>query len=260
MTTAYYVRVSTDKQDPDRQVEEIREYLDVPLDDVQAYADIASGAKDNREDFQALWSAVEAGEVDRVVAYEMSRLSRRLSTAAEFMETCAEHGVALETINDMFPNLRGGGEDDIWDELMAKFSAWMMEFEREMTRERVRSGVQNAIDAGKWVGRPPYGFETDDEGYLRVQPDKFIRMQLAIEEALFGEQSVNAVADEYRVPGSTLNRAVSDEDRRRLYLYGESEDERLGGAVDEADVDAEATVSELEERLSELEAEIGGQK
>jgi len=256
VTTAYYVRVSTDKQDPQRQIEEIRDYLDVPLDDVQAYADIASGATDNREDFQELWSAVEAGDVDRVVAYEMSRLSRRLSTAAEFMETCAEQGVALETINDMFPNLRGGGEDDIWDELMAKFSAWMMEFEREMTRERVRSGVQNAIDAGKWVGRPPYGFETDEDGYLRVQPDQYIRMQLAIEEALFGDGSVNAISEEYRVPGSTLNRVVSDEDRRRLYLYGEADDERLGAAVDEADVEAEATVSELEQRLSELETRI----
>ena len=55
---------------------------------------------------------------------------------------------ALETLNDMFPN-RTGGEDDIWDNLMAKFSAWMMEFEREMTRKRVRSGIRQAIDEVK---------------------------------------------------------------------------------------------------------------
>lgn len=54
--------------------------------------------------------SIEAGEIDRVVAWEMSRLSRRLSTAARFMELCAEHAVALETINDMFPNLQGAAK------------------------------------------------------------------------------------------------------------------------------------------------------
>ena len=257
MTTAYYVRVSTEKQDPDRQVEEIRNYLEIDLADAEAYADVASGAKDDREDFRRLWDDVEAGRVDRVVAYEMSRLSRKLSTTAEFMELCARGGVALETINDMFPNLRGGGQDDIWDELMAKFSAWMMEFEREMTRERVRSGVENAIAEGKWVGRPPFGFETDEDGYLRVLPDEFIRMQLALEETLVDpERSANSIAEEFRVPRSTLNRAAGDEERRRLYLYAEAEDDRLDEALASADLEVEAELSRLEERIATLEEQV----
>lgn len=254
MSTAYYWRVSTDKQDGDHQVTAIQEYLgEDDFQEARAYSDVASGAKDNREDFQRLWDDVEAGEVDLVVAYEMSRLSRRLSTAAEFMELCADQAVALVTLNDMFPNLRGGGEDDIWDELMAKFSAWMMEFEREMTRERVRSGVENAVAAGKWVGRPPFGFETDDDGYLHVSPDKYTRMQLALEEVLFSDESVNSVAEKYRVPQSTLNRVAGDEERRELYLYGESDDDRLSGAVDDGDIDAESELTKLRERIEQLE-------
>jgi len=46
---------------------------------------------------------------------------------------------------------------------MAMFSAWMMEFEREMTLKRVRSGIRQTIDEVIWVGRPPYGFVTDPE-------------------------------------------------------------------------------------------------
>lgn len=258
MTTAYYTRVSTDTQDPDRQVEEIRDHLgEVMFRDARAYADVASGTKDDREEFQQLWQDIEAGEIDRVVTWEMSRLSRRLSTAADFMETCARTGTALETLNDMFPNLHGGGKDDIWDELMAKFSAWMMEFEREMTRERVRSGVRKAIDEGKWVGRPPYGFETDDAGYLRVQADEYIRMQLAIEEVLFNDESVNSVANQYHVPQSTLNRVVDDEDRRNLYLYGEGDDDRLTSAVEEGDIEDEGELADLRRRIETLEDRIG---
>lgn len=257
MTIAYYTRVSTDKQDPDRQVEEIRSHLgDESFRNARAYADIASGARDSREEFQQLWADVENGDIDRVVTYEMSRLSRRLSTAADFMETCAKNGVALETVNDLFPNLRGGGEDDIWDELLAKFSAWMMEFEREMTRERVRSGVQNAIAEGKWVGRPPFGFETDEDGYLRVNPDEYTRMQLALETVLFSDESVHATAEKHRVPQSTLNRVVSDENRRELYLYGEGEDDRLTEAVDTGEVEHESELAELRERIEDLEQQV----
>lgn len=257
MTTAYYTRVSTDTQNPDRQVEEIRDHLgEVAFRDARAYADIASGTNDDREEFQQLWQDIEAGEIDRVVTWEMSRLSRRLSTAADFMESCAETGTALKTLNDMFPNLHGGGEDDIWDELMAKFSAWMMEFEREMTRERVRSGVRKAIDEGKWVGRPPYGFETDADGYLRVQADAYIRMQLAIEEVLFNDESVNSVANQYRVPQSTLNRVVDDDDRRNLYLYGEGNDDRLTSAVEEGDIENKGELADLRKRIESLEDQV----
>ena len=257
MTTAYYTRVSTDTQNPDRQIEEICDYLgEAAFRDARAYADVASGTKDDRQEFQQLWQDIKAGEIDRVITSEMSRLSRRLSTAADFMETCAKTGTALETLNDMFPNLHGGGEDDIWDELMAKFSAWMMEFEREMTRERVRSGVRKAIDEGKWVGRPPYGFETDGAGYLRVQADEYIRMQLAIEEVLFNDESVNSVANQYRVPQSTLNRVVDDEDRRNLYLYGEGNDDRLTSAVDEGDIEDKGELADLRKRIEALEDQI----
>lgn len=132
----------------------------------------------------------------------------------------------------------------------------MMEFEREMTRERIESGVQNAIAEGKWVGRPPFGFETDADGYLRVDPDPYIRMQLAVEAVLVEDRSVNSVAEKYRVPTSTLNRVVTDPDRRGLYLYGESEDSRLSRAVDEGDVDHESEIGELRERIKDLEKRV----
>jgi len=258
-TIAYYVRVSTNRQNPDRQLREIREYLgDEQFRAARAYSDIGvSGAKDDREEFQRLWNDVEAGEVDRVVSWEMSRLSRRLSTAAEFMELCADEAVALETLNDMFPNLRGGGEDDIWDEMLAKFSAWMMEFEREMTRERIVSGVHNAIEEGKWVGRPPYGFETDEDGHLRVEPDEFVRMQLAIEDVVHGDaESASEAAEERRVPDSTLYRVLDDPERRELYLLGEHDDPRVAGAVEESGTDPAEAFADLEARIAELEAQV----
>lgn len=62
------------------------------------------------------------------------------------------------------------------DEMIGGFVAWMMDFNRQMTIERVRSGVRKAINEAKWVGRPPYGFETDDNGYLVIKMDEYLKM------------------------------------------------------------------------------------
>jgi len=258
MTTAIYIRVSTDHQDPDRQFSEIRDYLgDDAFDAAEVYADRGvSGAVDQRDDFQRLWGDVESGKIDRVVTWEVSRLSRRLSTVAEFLELCAETETALKTLNDMFPELRGGGKDDVWDRLMAKLAGWMMEFELEMTRERIKSGVERARQEGKWVGQPPYGFGIDGDGYLFVEdPDELVRMQEAMADALTSpDESINSIANKWRVPDSSLRRYLDDEDRRSLYLWGETTDDRIEAALaDSRLADApEDRVGKLESMIEDL--------
>lgn len=232
--TAYYGRVSTTKQDPDRQVEMIRGHLgEEKFREARAYVDVGSGARDDREEFQRLISDIESGLVDEVHTVEVSRLSRRLSTAADFIDLCVEHEVSLTTLADSFPDLKGDG--DVFDKLMGQLTAWMMEYEREMIRERVQSGVTRAIERGKWVGRPPYGFETDSEGYLQVKPDDYTAMQTAIEMAQdpTNDESVNAIARACNVPQSTLNRTLKDDEKLALYVDGEADDDRLASALDD---------------------------
>lgn len=231
--TAVYGRVSTNRQDYQRQFDTLREHTgDEKFEEAWKYADIGSGAKDDRDEFQRLWSDIESGEVDKLYVTEISRLSRRLSTSAEFIDLCVEHEVAIETTSDSFPTLQGDG--DMMDKLMGQLTAWMMEYEREMIRERVQSGVNRAIEQGKWVGRPPFGFETDDDGYLVLNPEDYLAMQTAIETARNNpSKSVNSIARACGVPQSTLDRALKDEERAALYVVGETEDDRLATALDD---------------------------
>ena len=231
---AYYARVSTTKQSNDRQLEMIRDHLgEEAFRAARAYVDVGSGASDDREDFRALVDDIEAGLVEEVVTVEVSRVSRRLSTAANFIDLCVKHEVALTTLGDSFPDLKGDG--DVFDKLMGQLTAWMMEYEREMIRERVQSGVNRAIERGKWVGRPPYGFQTDEKGYLQVKPDDYTAMQAAIEMAQdpTNDESVNAIARACNVPQSTLARTLKDDEKLALYVDGEAEDHRLATALDD---------------------------
>lgn len=254
MSVGIYARVSTTKQDTDRQVEECRDSLtEEELANHTLYADVGSGTTTDRDDLQRLLADVDAGEIDKVVAWELSRIGRNLAFVADFIDTCVDEGVELVTLHDMFPGLRGDG--DLMDKMMGQFVAWMMEFEAEMIRERVQSGVTRAMNQGKWVGRPPYGFTTNKDGYLQVEAEEYHAMQLAVERVLTTDDSVNSIARSFDVPQSSLDRIAKDEDRRELYLFGETDDERFETALEEKDED-EATISQLEARLSDLEQQL----
>jgi DNA invertase Pin-like site-specific DNA recombinase len=254
-TTAVYLRVSTRTQSTDRQRSEIEDFLDGDVfAEAEVYVDVASGANDSRPEFKRLKEDIESGEIDHVVTYEMSRLSRRLTTTADFIDLCVENEVALTTTHDGFPNLSGDG--NVGDALIGKLFGWLMEFELQMIRERVQSGVNRAIESGKWVGRPPYGFTTNDEGYLIIDVEDYLAMQMAVESVLLNpQQSVNSIARTYGVPQSSLDRVYKDEERRKLYLSGKTDDERLSTALGE-EAPRQSELSDLEARLKELESKI----
>jgi transposase-like protein len=123
--------------------------------------------------------------------------------------------------------------------------------------DTIRDGVEEAQDSGKWTGRPPVGFSVED-GYLRVEPEEFLRAQDALQRVLDGEPIVD-VADEVGIAESTLRR-LRDE-RRELYLDAEPDDERVATALDEAGVEEVDTptdeLEELRERVENLEEEAG---
>ncbi|MCW8172747.1 recombinase family protein [Natrialba swarupiae] len=120
------------------------------------------------------------------------------------------------------------------DKMMGQMVAWLMEYEAQMIRQRVQSGVTRAIEQGKWVGRPPFGFSTDSDGYLQIEPEEYLAMQSAIEYARENpSQSVNSIARAHDVPQSTLNRVLKDDERAVLYVDGKSNDNRVTTAIDE---------------------------
>ena len=75
-----YARVSTQGQDYERQLIELREYAQkMNYDIVEEFSEKISGAKHiaEREALTQLLEFVQAHKVDKVLVYECSRLSRR---------------------------------------------------------------------------------------------------------------------------------------------------------------------------------------
>jgi len=149
--TAIYLRVSTDRQTTDSQAGELREYCARRgWNDVREFSDVSSGAKFSRTGLDALMREVRKGRVDTVVAYKLDRLGRSLPHLAQLVGEMTAHRVALivpaQGIDTSASNPASQLQLNI---LMA-----VAEFEREIIRERVNSGLRAARARGVRLGRP----------------------------------------------------------------------------------------------------------
>jgi DNA invertase Pin-like site-specific DNA recombinase len=106
-TYAYYIRASSDKQTDQHQIEAIEEWLrdeqdvDPDSNSVRRYADFAeSGSNNEREDFTRLLNDIQQGEIDVLVAWELSRITRDGEMLQTFLNACEASDVHIYFTHD----------------------------------------------------------------------------------------------------------------------------------------------------------------
>ena len=143
-----YARCSTneDLQDINRQIRELKQQ---GATDTTIYKEYESGTKVNRAELQKLLNVIQTG--DTIVATEVSRITRSTKQLCEILELAKEKKIKLilgTFIVDCTDTL------DPMTEGMLKMMGVFSELERNITSERVKSGMRNAKAKGKVIGRP----------------------------------------------------------------------------------------------------------
>src|SRR5881398_1421040 len=151
------VRVSTVKQETDRQISELRAYAKAKgYDIVEICRETISGNAngDERHGLRRAETLATEGKVKKVLVHEISRLARRNSVAHHFVETLEECGVSLywhaQGIETLLPN----GKRNPAAGIMLALLAEMARNESETLRERIKSGLAHARKRGVVLGRP----------------------------------------------------------------------------------------------------------
>jgi DNA invertase Pin-like site-specific DNA recombinase len=151
MRAAIYARVSTNNgQDPAMQTRELREYCGRRGWEITGeYVDIGvSGSTERRPRLDALLAEYRRRRVDAVVVYRYDRFARSLrhllNALEEFRSLRIEFISLHEGVDTSTPNGR----------LVFGIFASIAGFERELIRDRVRSGIAAARSKGKKLGRP----------------------------------------------------------------------------------------------------------
>lgn len=144
-----YARCSTDetKQDVQRQVRELKQQ---GAADETIYLEYESGSKTDRIELNKLLNVIAEG--DTIISTEVSRITRSTQQLCEIIEIAKTKKIKLTfgTFNvDCTKN-----ELDPMTEGMLKMMGVFAEIERNMIRQRVKSGMANAKSKGKLIGRP----------------------------------------------------------------------------------------------------------
>ena len=151
MSTAIYLRVSTDRQTTESQEIELRGYCKRRgWTNVVEYRDTASGAKFSRDGLNTLMKEVRKGRIDMVVAWKLDRLGRSLPDLANLVQEMTVHHVALV--------IPGDGIDTSSSNPAATLQLNMLcaiaQFERDVIKARVNAGLKAARAQGARFGRP----------------------------------------------------------------------------------------------------------
>ena len=154
---AILVRVSTDKQETNRQVFELRFHAEAKgYEVVEVAEETVSGRADDAERYglRRIEELAQAGKIKKVLVHEISRLARKNSVAHKFVETLEEHGVSLywhaQGIETLLPN----GKRNPATSFMLALLAEVARGEVETLRERIVSGLAAAKRKGVRLGRP----------------------------------------------------------------------------------------------------------
>lgn len=144
-----YVRCSTnkDRQDINRQILELEK--NYTLDKI--YKEYIGGSRAFRKEYDLMLNELQKG--DTIVCTEVSRLSRSTKQFLEFLELVKEKKIRL-IVGTMVIDCRDDKKMDIMTETTLKIMSVFSELEKDIIRDRVISGLENAKSKGKKLGRP----------------------------------------------------------------------------------------------------------
>lgn len=155
MKTAIYVRVSTEKQELENQLRDLREYCKKQGWTVyKEFSDVVTGKEiqeSKRPGFSALFSEAHQRKYDVVLFWDLSRFSRAgtLYTLQKLQEL---RNLGINWHSYAEPYISSLGQ---FSDVVVSIMSTLAKIEREKISERTKAGLRRAISEGKNIGRPP---------------------------------------------------------------------------------------------------------
>ena len=194
MKVAIYARVATTKeQSCERQILELRQIAENHnWKIVDEYVDEGiSGAKRNRPELDRMLKDALLRKFDVVATLELSRLGRSVKNMCEIADLLKQKNINLFVKNQNIDT------STIVGELFFNIINSISQYERDLTAERIKSGLENAKRKGKTLGR---------KSNLNIETQKII---LNMKSQGIG---LKKIAKETKVSVQTIRKLLSADD------------------------------------------------
>ena len=148
---AIYCRVSTADQSCERQERDLTAFAArAGYEVIGIFKETASGVRLDRTERRKVLALVQRRDIDAVLVTELSRWGRSTVDLLASLRELEARRVSLVALNGMMFDV-----STPHGRMMATVLAGIAEFERELTQERIRSGIAAAKARGKKLGRQP---------------------------------------------------------------------------------------------------------
>ncbi len=151
MKIAIYGRVSTDKQDTENQLIQLREFAPTQGWQIaKEYVDVESGSKSDRPEFQRMFRDASQRKFDLVLFWALDRLSREgVLATLQHLNRLESHGVGFRSFTEPYFDSCG-----VFKDAVIAIMATLAKQERVKRAERTKAGLAIARAKGKTLGRP----------------------------------------------------------------------------------------------------------
>ena len=148
---AIYARVSTDRQSTESQLSTLRAYIEKrSWTPCKEYIDTGfTGSNTKRPAFNEMIADAKKRSFDVLLVYKLDRLSRSLKDLITTLDELQSLEIDFISYDNALDTTTPTGR------LLFHIVGAVAEFEKELIRERVKAGLDNARTKGKRLGRPP---------------------------------------------------------------------------------------------------------
>jgi putative DNA-invertase from lambdoid prophage Rac len=137
---AIYCRVSTDDQSCERQERDLRAFAERAGHHVVAvFKETASGARNDRAERKKVMGLARARQIEAILVTELSRWGRSTQDLVQTLDDLHAWGVSVLAQTGLSFDLSTPS-----GKLMRTIMAGLAEFERDLIRERIKSGMARA--------------------------------------------------------------------------------------------------------------------
>jgi DNA invertase Pin-like site-specific DNA recombinase len=179
-----YARVSTDEQNGNGQVAELKKFCD------EVHLEYASGGRWDRPCLQNVIRHIKSGDV--LVVWKLDRLTRSLSDLLQIIKRLEEAGAGFRSLTEAIDTTTPAGR------MMLQMLGAFAEFERQMIRERTKLGLARARLEGRVGGnrasltskQQALALKMVDEGKSQSEAAELFRVHRSTICRLVGERRV----------------------------------------------------------------------
>lgn len=188
MKVALYIRVSTESQNPEMQINELKAYCESRGWEIyQIFIDKLSGKNTQRPQFLEMNRLARLRKFQGIAIWRLDRAFRSTVDTINQIEEYNNYGIKFISLHDNFIDTTSPS-----GVLMINIVSCFAEFERKIIALRVQSGIANAKKKGVIFGRKP-----------KVDLQKVIQLK---ESGL----NLSEIAKQFNVDKSTISRVMKN--------------------------------------------------